>query len=66
LIIATDPVTILIVSRDPYVFPPFRYPNPVYLPMSGWLKYYRWRWINGSSVMAGVRGDDRRRITMLK
>jgi hypothetical protein len=53
-------------GRDPNVFPPFRNPNPVYLPMSRWRGYYRWRMMNRSPVMAMVRGDDGRRITILE
>jgi hypothetical protein len=53
-------------GRDPNVFPPFRNPNPVYLPMSGRLGYYRRRMMNGSSIMTMVRGDDGRRITILE
>jgi len=66
LIIAADPVPIFVMGRDPNVFPPFRNPNPVYLPMPGRQGYYRWRIWNGSSIMAMVRGDDRRRITILE
>src|SRR5512139_1546578 len=58
LIVAVDPVPIFIMGRDPDVFPSLGNPNPVYFPMTGWLGYYRWRIVRGSSVMARVRGND--------
>jgi len=59
LIIAADPVPIFIMGRDPNVFPPFRNPNPVYLPMARGL-VYRGRWlVRRYPVTAMGRGDDR-------
>jgi hypothetical protein len=34
--------------------------------MSGRLGYYRWRVMNGSPVMAMLRGNDGRRVTILE
>jgi hypothetical protein len=66
LVIAADPIPILIVGGDPDVLPPFRDPSPVYFPMARRLAYYRWSMMNGSSIIAMVRGDDGRRMTILE
>ena len=66
LIMAADPVSILIMARDPDVFPPLRNPNPVYFPMARRLAYRGRRLVIRCPIMAMVRGDDRRRMTILK
>jgi len=44
---------------DPYLFPPLRDPDPVYLPMARRL-VYRGRWlVRRHPIMAMGRGDDR-------
>jgi hypothetical protein len=66
LIMTADPVSILIMVRDPNVFPPFRNPKPVYFPMARRLAYRGRGLVIRSPIMARLRGDDRRRMTILK
>jgi hypothetical protein len=66
LVIAADPVPILIVSWNPDAFPPFRNPDPLYFPMAYRLAHCRWTMMNGSPIMVMVRGDNGRRMAILK
>jgi hypothetical protein len=66
LVIAFDPVPILIMGGDPDVFPPFRNPDPLYFPMARRLAYYGWRMMNGPAIMVMMRGDDGRRMAILE
>lgn len=66
LVITLNPIPVFIMGWDPDLFPPFRNPDPVYFPMAGRLAYYGWRRMNGSPIMVMVRGDNGRRMAILK
>jgi hypothetical protein len=53
-------------GRDPDVLSPFRDPNPAHFPMAGRLAYDRWRGIRWYPIMGMMRGDDGRRMAILK
>jgi hypothetical protein len=66
LVITFDPVPILIMGGDPDMFPPLRNPNPVDFPMTRRLVYRGRRLVIRSPIVARLRGEDRRRMTILK
>ena len=58
LIVALDPVAVLIVARDPDTFPSLGNPFLTNLPVTRWLVSLGWAGVDGSSMRL-VGGDDR-------
>jgi hypothetical protein len=66
LVVTLNPVAIFIMGGNPDVFPPLRNPDPVDFPMARRLAYHRGRRRKGPPMIPGLRGKDRRGITMLE